>query len=49
MRTESEIKKLSMNFLLDCAFGQHDDLITAAIDKAYVYGFSYIDYIWRRL
>lgn len=25
-----------MNFLLDCAFGRHDDLVTAVIDKAYV-------------
>ena len=27
MRTESEIMKLSMNFLLDCVLEQHEDLI----------------------
>ncbi len=27
---------LSMNFLLDCTFGRHEDLVTAVIDKAYV-------------
>lgn len=36
MNSNRDIKELSMNFLLDCAFGQHKDLITAAIDKAYV-------------
>ena len=30
------IYSLSMNFLLDCAFGRHDDLVTDVIDKAYV-------------
>ena len=36
MRSNRDVKQLSMNFLLDCAFGQHEDLIAAAIDKAYV-------------
>ncbi len=36
MSSNRDVKQLSMNFLLDCAFGQHEDLITAAIDKAYV-------------
>ena len=35
MSNNRDVKQLSMNFLLDCAFGQHEDLITAAIDKAY--------------
>ena len=39
MRSEvndKRVKELCMNFILDCAFGQHEDVVTAAIDKAYV-------------
>ena len=36
MNSKYDVKKLPMDFLLDCAFGQHNDLVTASIDKAYV-------------
>ena len=35
MKTKTGFKKPSSDFLLDCVFGQHEDLIAAAIDKAY--------------